>query len=233
MKGFKKRGSVENGYVARLQDVTMAVDGTQIVKGVSIDVNPGEMLLVSGPSGSGKSTCIRMLAHLETPTTGDVELFGKSLDRMSDKKTEKLIADKISIATQKPALSDNRTAWENLKGISESLGRKSRTEIAERAGQIAVSMGVVHLLDRPARLLSGGEQCRVAIGRALVKEPQLLILDEPTHMVDPVGTEEIFDTLASIQRQEGFTTVVVSHDVEQARHYADREIVIASGLVVG
>ncbi|HSH56092.1 MAG TPA: ATP-binding cassette domain-containing protein, partial [Candidatus Limnocylindrales bacterium] len=166
--------------VAGLYDVTKTVNGKQIVRGVDLEVQHGETLLITGPSGSGKSTCVRMLADLERPTTGDVVLFGSSLQDMKPKTTRQVIAERVSVATQDPSLAKNRTAWENLTRITEGIGGTwSQREISERAGHVALELGIVDLLERKTKTLSGGEQCWVAIGRALVKQPDLVILDEP------------------------------------------------------
>ena len=225
------RGSSETA--ASLSKVSKVVDGKHIVNSVDFNVRYGETALISGPSGSGKSTCLRMLADLEYPTTGEVMVFGQLMNDLSPSQKERLIARRVSVATQDPALLKNRSVWSNFTSISEAIGFSgNKRQIAERAGYLVLKLGLTDLIDRRAGTLSGGEQCKVAIGRALVKKPDLLILDEPTHMVDPKGTSEVFERLSDMQSREGFSIAIVSHDLDQVLPFVDTHTIIDSGYTL-
>lgn len=220
--------------VASLKDVTKDFNHKRILHGISMDIYKNEMLLITGPSGSGKSTSIRILADLEEPTEGEAIMFGTNLQKTNTKKKRELIANRVSYGQQDPALDGGLSVFQNITLSARAIQtERTRDEIRERAGQLAVRLGICHLLERRAdKTLSGGERAKVAIGRALVKEPDILLLDEPTGSVDPRGKVDIFETLSEIRHEEDLTIVVVSHDVNEIRPYVDREVIINSGLIV-
>ena len=220
--------------IASLENVKKDFLGQPVLHGIDLAVERGETMIITGQSGSGKSTCLRTFADLEHPSSGKVSLFGKSLDDLSAKEKARIIADKVSYAQQDPNLDTGLSVFLNLTLTTRSIRHDlSRADIRNRASSIASFFGIRHLLDRAAdKTLSGGERAKVAIGRALVKRPEIVFLDEPTGSVDPSGKVEIFEKLSQIKEEEGLTLVVVTHDLDQVRAFADREVVIESGKIV-
>lgn len=221
--------------VASLKDVVKDFPHQRVLHNVNFALPEKSTTLISGPSGSGKSTSVRMIASLEQPTSGEVQLFGKSTKNMRAKDLRKLISSEVSYVQQDPALDSGLTVYENLLLTAQELKfkRRERAEIRERVGELALTFGITHLLNREAnRALSGGEKAKVALARSLVKRPALLILDEPTSAVDPKGTVEIFERLQTLQQKEDLTMLIISHDDEMAREIATQEVVIDSGRTV-
>lgn len=220
--------------IAELKDVTKNFGQQKVLFGISLEVHKGEMLLISGPSGSGKSTALRILADLEIPTEGSVKLFGKSLHELSTSQKRQLIADRISYGQQDPALDGGLTVFQNLILSTRAIKSKIQKEdIWERAREISDYLDIDYLLERRAdRTLSGGERAKIALGRSLVKRPEILLLDEPTGSVDPLGKHDIFEKLNLIKENEDLSIVVVSHDLNEIKPLSDREIIIDSGLIV-
>lgn len=223
---------------ASLKNVVKDYPHQRVLHGVSLEVPQGKTLLVSGPSASGKSTSIRMLAGVETPSSGTVHLFGRSFSRMNEHDREAMVAQRVSYVQQRPSLKEGLTVFENIYLTADSLRRFSlrrnpkHRELMDRAGELALGFRISHLLERQADdTLSGGEKAKVMIARALVKSPDLLILDETTKSVDEQGTEEIYATLQQYQKSEGTTIVMVSHQLDLARSVSDHEVVIRAGRV--
>jgi putative ABC transport system ATP-binding protein len=197
------------------------------VRNVSFQVEPGETVAIIGPSGSGKTTLHGLLAGLDRPSTGVVELEGTDLGRLSEDQRARLRRERIGFVFQSFQLIPTLTARENVEVPLELRG----TPDAERA---------THLLDRvglggrghhyPAQL-SGGEQQRVAIARAFIHSPTLLFADEPTGNLDAATGHRIVELLFGLNREQGTTLILVTHDPELAGR-AGRVIRLADGVVV-
>jgi putative ABC transport system ATP-binding protein len=198
------------------------------LRGVSLDVTAGHLTAVMGPSGSGKSTLMHILAGLDRPTTGTVEIGGREITAMGDKELTLLRRRQIGFVFQFFNLLPMLTAEENVLLPLTIAGRKP-----DRAWVEAIIQRV-GLADRrrhrPAQL-SGGQQQRVAIARALVSEPTVLFADEPTGNLDSSTGQEVLDLLREAVDAYGQTTVMVTHD-ERAASSADRVVHISDGHVV-
>ena len=215
--------------MAALREVFKSVNGVLVLDGVSFSVHEGDTLLVSGPSGSGKSTALRMLKGIETPDSGSVYLLDRPIAALS-KNQRRQTLQAVGIGFQDPLLDNALSVLENLVGLARVNGRFNEHEPTDlaRAARLVDVLEISHLLHRPAAVLSGGQKLRVAIGRALICRPRLLLLDEPTHMVDSVGKVGIYAALRESIRQERLTAVIVSHDPEAAE-IATSEVVIDQG----
>lgn len=221
--------------VASLTNVIKDFPHQRVLHDINFGIPEGSVTLISGPSGSGKSTSVRMIPDLEQPTEGEVHLFGESIRSMRSKDLRKIIGAKVSYVQQDPALESGLTVYENLILTAQELrpARRERPAIRKRANEMVEAFGIEKLANRNAnRALSGGEKAKVALARALVKRPELLILDEPTSAVDPKGTVDIFNRLQTLNDEEGITMIIISHDDEMARTIATREVVIDSGRTV-
>jgi putative ABC transport system ATP-binding protein len=196
---------------------------------VSLKIPDGQMIAIQGPTGGGKSTLLQMLGALERPTSGSVALGTDVLSTMPDSKLAGIRAKEIGFVFQGFNLIPTLTAQENVETALAPLGISS----AERRSRAAQALADVGLGDRgthrPAEL-SGGQQQRVAIARALVKNPDVLLADEPTGNLDEETRDEIMALLEGLWRDKGLTLVVVTHDTAVARR-AERRIHIKQGKV--
>ena len=207
--------------------------GPQIVRaldGVTITVARGEFLSVVGSSGSGKTTLLNLLAGLDTPTAGVVELGGVPLTSMSRRQLSAYRAHKVGMIFQSFNLISHYTALQNVEtalyfnGTAPNERRRLSIQILE---QLGLADRMTH---RPADL-SGGEQQRVAVARAIVKSPEILFADEPTGNLDFENAEAIVNLLMKLNR-DGLTIVLVTHNLEMAQHYTQRTIRMQYGRVI-
>jgi putative ABC transport system ATP-binding protein len=198
------------------------------LRGVSLDVNPGELLAVMGPSGSGKSTLMHILAGLDQPTSGTVEIVGRDITSMSDNELTKLRRAHIGFVFQFFNLLPMLTAEENVTLPLRLAGTKVDAAWLESVlDQVGLAERRTH---RPAQL-SGGQQQRVAIARAVLARPSVLFADEPTGNLDSTTSAEILEVLRDAVEGYGQTTIMVTHDANAAA-IADRILFLADGCIV-
>jgi putative ABC transport system ATP-binding protein len=199
------------------------------LRDVSLTIDDGELVAIQGPTGGGKSTLLQMLGGLDRPTSGTVRLDGADLATMNDAQLTAVRARTIGFVFQTFNLIPTLTAQENVETALVPAG----TGKAERAARATAALDAVGLADRADHLpgeLSGGQQQRVAIARALVKNPGVLLADEPTGNLDEDTRDEIVDLLVSLWKEQGLTLVLVTHDSAVAQR-APRRLRIAKGRV--
>ncbi|WP_267640092.1 ABC transporter ATP-binding protein [Haloarchaeobius amylolyticus] len=202
-------------------------DGNEIVAvdDVNVDIEDGEFLVLVGPSGCGKSTTLRMIAGLETVTDGELRLGGGLINH-------KQPADRdIAMVFQSYALYPHMTVAENMSfGLEESTDMPD-DEIQEKVTAAAEMMGIGDLLDRKPRELSGGQQQRVALGRAIVRDPEVFLMDEPLSNLDAKLRAKMRTELQRIQEDLGVSTVYVTHDQTEAMTMGDRIAILDDGVL--
>jgi len=199
------------------------------LRGIDLQVHPGEMVSVVGPSGSGKSTALNLITGIDRPTSGTVTVDGRRIDQMSEEQLAAWRGRRVGIVFQFFQLLPTLTALENAM-LPLDFARIGRAR--ERAANAAHRLELVGLGDKLAHMpseLSGGEQQRVAIARALVCDPVLLIGDEPTGNLDSETAAQMFDLLAELNR-DGMTLLYVTHDRELAAR-APRSVSIRDGVI--
>ena len=197
--------------------------------GVDMTVNKGESVCIAGRSGSGKSTMLNMLAGLELPTAGTVQIAGRRIERMNEKARIRFRRDDIGFVFQSYNLMPQYTALENVALPLAIRGAplKLRNEIAEA---MLVRVGLKeHIHHKPGEL-SGGQQQRVGIARAVITRPPIVLADEPTGNLDTGTSEETMELLTGLFRERGTTFILVSHDPEM-RKYTDRTITFSDGRI--
>ena len=199
------------------------------LSGVTLSIPDGQMLAIQGPTGGGKSTLLQMLGALDRPTAGTVELGLANLSRLGDHQLGQIRAKEIGFVFQGFNLIPTLSAQENVETALAPL-RVSGSERRERAAAALASVGLGDRLTHLPAELSGGQQQRVAIARALVKEPTVLLADEPTGNLDEETRDEIMDLLEGLWRDRGLTLIVVTHDTAVARR-AQRRLNIKQGVV--
>ena len=204
-------------------------EDTQALKGVSMQIEDGEFAFLVGPSGSGKSTIIKLITGELKPTTGTVHVNGYSLERIR-KREVPYLRRTIGVVFQDFRLIKNKTVYDNVAFAMRAIGARER-EIRERVPYILELVGLQDKHHRHPKEMSGGEQQRLAIARALVNNPSTIIADEPTGNLDPVMSLEIMSLLQEINNL-GTTMLVVTHQMDLVERFHKRVIAIDDGLVV-
>jgi putative ABC transport system ATP-binding protein len=202
-----------------------------ILKGIDFDIPRGQFAAIMGSSGSGKSTLLGLLAGLDTPTSGEVLLNGLSISYLAEDKLAQVRGKTIGFVFQSYQLIPTLTALENVLLPHELNADTSQADGLSRARQLLTSVGLGDRLDHYPVQLSGGEQQRVALARAFVLRPPIVLADEPTGNLDTVNGAAVLELLLNLNKTEGTTLVLVTHDPILAT-YADRRIVLRDGLLI-
>jgi putative ABC transport system ATP-binding protein len=216
--------------VVHLESVVKEYGATAALAGVSMDIRAGEAVAVMGPSGCGKSTLLNMIAGLDRPTSGTVRVHGEDLGRLNEtglclfrRRRVGMIFQFFNLLDDLPAL-DNAALAAQLTGTSAAQARRRALELFDE-------LGIAHRRDTYPALLSGGERQRVAVARALMNRPAVLLADEPTGALDSHSAEQVMDLLIDLN-QIGQTLVVVTHDEHLATRCASRVVRLSDGKVV-
>lgn len=197
----------------------------QAVAGVDLSIREGELFVVLGPSGCGKTTLMRMIAGLEKPTSGDVLIGSERVNDLPPRKRE------VAMVFQSYALYPHMTVFDNIS-FPLKAKKMPKQEIQQKVDWASSILGIQGLLDRRPRQLSGGERQRVALCRAMVKEPRVLLLDEPLSNLDAKLRVAARSELEMFQRRLGITTIFVTHDQIEAMALGDRIVVMSAGKVM-
>lgn len=206
-------------------DVTKVFgDGTVAVRNLSLTVDRGEMVVLVGPSGCGKTTSLRMVAGLETITSGHIEIDGRRVDHLEPRERD------VAMVFQSYALYPHKSAFDNI-AYPLRLRGVSRSEIATSVKRIAEMLDISELLNRKPKQMSGGQQQRVAMGRAIVRNPAAFLLDEPLSNLDAKLRTDMRSEIARVQAELGVTTLYVTHDQVEAMTMGDRVAVFRAGSV--
>ncbi len=211
------------------KSIATSTHRVDILKGIDFEIPRGQFAAIMGPSGSGKSTLLGLLAGLDSPTTGNIFLDGEDIAGLEEDRLAVLRGRKIGFVFQSYHLIPTLTAEENVMLPFELSGTGAGG--AARAAELLESVGLLERRDHYPVQLSGGEQQRIALARAFMVRPPILLADEPTGNLDSQNGRHILDLLMSLNKREGTTLVLVTHDQALAAH-ADRRIVLGDGLVI-
>jgi ABC-type lipoprotein export system ATPase subunit len=222
--------------VIRLDDIRktyqMGDQSVEVLRGVSLTIEPGEMVSLTGPSGSGKSTLMNLLGCLDRPTSGEYWLDGQDVSQLSPAQRARVRSGKLGFVFQNFQLLSRTSALDNvllpLEYAAKSVDRREARKFAQ---SLLERVGLGARVDHEPSQLSGGQQQRVAIARSLVNRPALLLADEPTGNLDSKTSREILDLFRELHRNEGLTIVIVTHDPNVAAS-AERIIRLSDGVVV-
>ncbi|OSQ47760.1 ABC transporter ATP-binding protein [Thalassospira alkalitolerans] len=207
-----------------LSNVTKTFGTANIIKGVDLSVGDGELVVFVGPSGCGKSTLLRMISGLEEISGGEIHLGDRRVDHLPASDRD------IAMVFQSYALYPHMTVAENI-GFPLKMAGKSKREIADKTREIGDVLQLLPLFDRTPKQLSGGQRQRVAIGRALARDPKIILLDEPLSNLDAALRVDMRMELARLHRELGATMIYVTHDQVEAMTMADRIVVLRDGVV--
>ncbi|MBY5355233.1 amino acid ABC transporter ATP-binding protein [Rhizobium leguminosarum] len=225
--------------LVRARNVHKSFDQLEVLRGIDLDVMPGEVVVVLGPSGSGKSTFLRCINHLEAINKGFIEVDGEQIGyRLRKDRLEKLSSNgiahqrrKIGMVFQQFNLYPHMTVLQNIIEAPVGVHGESRKAATENAMRLLERVGLSEKAGSYPRQLSGGQQQRVAIARALAIKPKLMLFDEPTSALDPELVGEVLSTMRDLAKQ-GLTMIVVTHEIGFAREAADRVVFMDGGNVV-
>jgi polar amino acid transport system ATP-binding protein len=229
-----------SGPVVRSRDVRKKFGRNEVLKGISLDVGKGEVVVIIGPSGSGKTTFLRCINHLEKIQGGSIEVNGHLIGYRKGKEgklvedAEKNIAGQraeIGFVFQRFNLFPHMTALENVIEAPIQVRKVPENRAREDAIQLLDRVGLSHRRDAYPAKLSGGQQQRVAIARALAMKPALMLFDEATSALDPEMIGEVLDVMKELARG-GMTMIVVTHEMGFAREVADRVVMMDDGLII-
>lgn len=213
-----------NGLRVQVRGLRKRFGELEVLRGVDLDIKPGEIFVIMGPSGSGKSVLLRHLIGLERPDAGDIQINGETLGQR-----DFLSRYRLAMVFQSGALLNSLSVGENVGLYLREHRLKPRAEIARIVAEKLELVGLKGVEDRQPAELSGGMKKRVAIARALVIDPQVILYDEPTSELDPLSADRIGEEIVRLRDRIGATSVVVTHDRDLAFEVADRIAMIFDG----
>jgi phospholipid/cholesterol/gamma-HCH transport system ATP-binding protein len=215
-----------------IDNLTKSFGAKQVLRGVNLEVNKGESLVILGGSGSGKSVCIKIIATLLKPTSGSIKIDDQEITNLSSYERDDLMI-KFGFLFQNGALFDSLTIWENVAFrliYSKNVSRKEAKEIAiAKLHMVGLSAKVADLF--PAEL-SGGMQKRASLARAIAADPAIIFFDEPTTGLDPIMADVINDLIIKNSKELGATTISITHDMNSARKIADKIAMLYEGQII-
>ncbi|WP_434164196.1 amino acid ABC transporter ATP-binding protein [Bacillus thuringiensis] len=215
-----------------IRDLYKSYKHNEVLKGISLTVNKGEVVVIIGPSGSGKSTLLRCLNLLEQPEDGSIRIEDLEIHVKKFYKKEIIqLRQKTAMVFQNYNLFKNKTALQNITTALTVVQKKSEEEAQEIARNLLKQVGLADKEASYPSMLSGGQQQRIGIARAMALNPAVLLFDEPTSALDPELVNEVLQVIKDLARQH-ITMVIVTHEMNFAKEVADRIIFMADGIVV-
>ena len=212
-----------------LKDLHKSFGNLEVIKGIDLEIDKGDILVIIGPSGSGKSTVLRCMNLLEEPTSGQIIFEGK--DILKNLRTIDKTREKIGMVFQNFNLFPNKTILDNITLAPMKVKGKTREEAEKKAKELLERVGLLDKVDAYPVQISGGQQQRIAIARALAMEPDMMLFDEPTSALDPEMVKEVLDVIKELAH-EGMTMAIVTHEMGFAKEVADRVIFVDGGKIV-
>lgn len=211
-----------------LKDVRKSFGKNEVLKGINLQIDNGEVVVIIGPSGSGKSTVLRTMNYLEEPTSGHVIVDGMDL---SDKNKLNAVRTEVGMVFQNFNLFPHMTVLDNLTLAPVNVRKTDKKEAQDIAMKLLERVGLADKAQMYPDSLSGGQKQRVAIARALAMKPKVMLFDEPTSALDPEMVREVLDVMKSLA-DEGMTMVIVTHEMGFAKEVADRVLFVDGGQIL-
>jgi phospholipid/cholesterol/gamma-HCH transport system ATP-binding protein len=217
--------------VIQIQDLHKTFGAQQVLRGLSLDVATGEIMVVIGRSGGGKSVLLKHLIGLLRPDSGTIRVDGKDITQLRGAALDQ-IRERYGVVFQGGALFDSMTVFDNVAFPLREKSRLRAAEIAERVEEKLEQVGLTDMGHKNPAEISGGMRKRVAIARALVTEPEVVFFDEPTTGLDPILVNTIHHLIVELHRKFRFTAVMVSHEIPEIFRIADRVAMLHEGVIV-
>lgn len=212
----------------KMIDVYKSFGKNEVLKGINLHVERGEVVVIIGPSGSGKSTVLRCMNYLEEPTSGDVIVDGMTLNV---KENINNVRAEVGMVFQRFNLFPHMTVLDNITLAPQKIRKMSKEEAEKIALELLAKVGLQDKADSYPQQLSGGQQQRVAIARALAMKPKVMLFDEPTSALDPEMVSEVLDVMKNLAK-EGMTMVVVTHEMGFAKEVGTRVLFVDEGKIL-
>lgn len=219
----------EKEVLLEIKDLHKSFGNLEVIKGIDLEIDKGNIVVIIGPSGSGKSTVLRCMNLLEQPTSGDIVFEGQNI--MENKKNIDKIRENIGMVFQNFNLFPNKSIIENITLAPMKVKGISKADAEKKAEELLTRVGLIEKKDSFPNQLSGGQQQRIAIARALAMEPDMMLFDEPTSALDPEMVKEVLDVIKELA-DEGMTMAIVTHEMGFAKEVADRVIFVDGGKIV-
>ncbi|MFT7612251.1 MAG: lipoprotein-releasing system ATP-binding protein [Parvicellaceae bacterium] len=212
------------------RNIVKSYGSLEVLKGVNFKVNQGEIVAIVGASGAGKTTFLQILGTLDRPNSGDILFNNENISLLSKQDLAKFRNQHIGFVFQFHNLLPEFTALENVC-MPGFIGKRNKTEVIEKATELLTHLGLADRLSHKPSKLSGGEQQRVAVARALINNPDLILADEPSGNLDSQNARDLYDLFKELRNDFKQTFVIVTHNEEFA-HLADRTITMKDGIMV-
>ena len=214
--------------ILKIKDLKKSFDDNNVLNGFSLELNEGENLVLMGKSGSGKSVMIKCLVGLIQPDSGMLEITGKDITKLTQKEFNELRTE-LGFLFQGSALYDSMTVRENLE-FPMRKQNKTEEEMLKLVIEALESVGLTETIDLMPEELSGGMKRRIALARAIILKPKIIIYDEPTTGLDPITAKEIIELMRNIQQSYKTSSLIITHDVDCARVISNRMILLIDGV---
>lgn len=212
-----------------LKNIHKSFNETEVIKGIDLTVDKGEVVTLIGRSGSGKTTLLRMMNALEIPTDGTVYVNGKTYTE-KDKKSQIEVRKQSGMVFQNYNLFPHKSALENVMEGLVTVKKMKKSEAERKSMELLEKVGLDHVKDQRPHALSGGQQQRVAIARALAMNPKVMLFDEPTSALDPELVNDVLKVIKELA-DEGMTMVIVTHEMRFAREVSNHTVFIHEGKI--
>lgn len=219
-----------NNKVIWIRGLKKAFDEFEVLRGVDLDLYQGENLVVLGRSGTGKSVLIKIIAGLLKPDTGEINVLGMEVDKLTSKQLDELRL-KIGFSFQNSALYDSMTIRENLEfPLIRNRKNLGRQEINTLVATVLDAVGLSQTINQMPSELSGGQRKRIGIARTLILKPEIMLYDEPTAGLDPITSIEINKLINDVQERFNTSSIIITHDLTCARTVGDRIVMLLDGI---
>jgi len=213
----------------KIKEIKKSFGSVNVLKGVSLEINKGEVVAIVGSSGAGKTTLLQILGTLDTADSGSLEIGGKCIDGFNEKELAQFRNQNIGFVFQFHHLLPEFTALENVC-IPAYIAKRKEKEVKQKAMELLRILKIDHRAEHKPSEMSGGEQQRVAVARALINDPVIILADEPSGNLDSVNRKELHELFFILREKFNQTFVIVTHDMELA-DMSDRKIVITDGEI--
>src|SRR5688500_7947709 len=225
-----RRSEENRNVVAKITHLRKSFGDREVLKDVNLDLHQSENMVILGRSGTGKSVLIKCMVGLIRPDSGNINILGKDVFKLTPKELNELRLQ-IGFSFQGSALYDSMTVRENLEfPLKRNFGITNRRELNDLAVTALEDVGLAHTINQMPTELSGGMRKRVGIARTLILKPKIMLYDEPTSGLDPITAMEINDLILSMREKYKMSSIIITHDISSAKHTADRIVALVGGV---